>query len=241
MPLLYHLEEVVKTRVDNNLQFRLRIPDLKISKGEKIALIGESGSGKSTLLDILAMVLSPSSAEQFQFVPPKGATCDLKKIWRQHDQNRLSDLRREHIGYILQTGGLLPFLTVRQNIMLPRTLLGVADDKSIEFMADVLGIKRQLDKLPGALSVGERQRVAIARTLAHHPSIVFADEPTASLDPVNAAKTMTLLTELIDVLDITMIIASHDWQYMDKLGLRCLKQTFKHSHDGALIESIFTG
>ncbi len=241
MPLLYHLEEVIKIRVDNHMEFRLNIPDLKIYKGEKIALIGVSGSGKSTLLDILAMVLSPSSAQLFHFTSPAGATFDLKKIWQQHDQNQLSDLRREHIGYILQTGGLLPFLTVRQNIMLPRTLLDVDDDQSIEFMADVLGIRRQLDKRPGALSVGERQRVAIARTLAHHPSIVFADEPTASLDPINADKTMTLLTELIDVLDITMIIASHDWQYMEKLGLRCLRQTFKQSHDGALIESIFTG
>ncbi len=241
MALLYDLEGVVKTRVDNGLQFRLNIPDLKIAKGEKIALIGESGSGKSTLLDILAMVLSPTSAGRFFFIPPKGGAFDLKKIWQEHDQNRLSDLRREHIGYILQTGGLLPFLTVRQNIMLPRTLLGVEDDQSIEFMSDVLGIKRQLDKLPGALSVGERQRVAIARTLAHHPSIVFADEPTASLDPVNAAKTMTLLTELLDVLDITMIIASHDWRYMDKLGLRCLKQSFRQSSDNTLIESTFTG
>jgi putative ABC transport system ATP-binding protein len=104
---------------------------------------------------------------------------------------------------------------------------------------DGLGIKRQLDKLPASLSVGERQRVAIARALAHRPSIVIADEPTASLDPLTAQKTMALFVRLTEELGLTLIVASHDEWLLNRLGLRQLTQRFRESRDGAIVESEF--
>ena len=84
-------------------------------------------------------------------------------------QSRLSQIRKQHIGYVLQSGGLLPYLTVRENIELPRKLLNLPDDDSITSISKVLGIERQLDKLPGLLSAGERQRASFARALSHRP------------------------------------------------------------------------
>jgi putative ABC transport system ATP-binding protein len=220
--------------------FRLVVPRLEIAAGDKIALVGQSGCGKSTLLDMLAMVLCPSGAETFQFLPNGNPPTDITKIWEHRDLNRLSDLRKRHIGYIMQTGGLLPFLTVRENIGLSRRLLAKPADDTMDVLARELGIGRQLDKLPGFLSAGERQRVAIGRALAHRPSIVIADEPTASLDPITAKNTMTLLMSLVDGFGVTLIVASHDWAQIDALGLRKIPHLTSKKTGGNLIESVVT-
>jgi hypothetical protein len=102
------------------------------------------------------------------------------------------------MGYVLQTGGLFPFLSVRDNIGLTRQGLGLPVKDAVEMVAKRLDIGRHLEKLPGQLSVGERQRVAIARAMAHEPSVVIADEPTASLDPINAEEIMGMFTSLVD-------------------------------------------
>jgi putative ABC transport system ATP-binding protein len=98
---------------------------------------------------------------------------------------------------------------VRRNIELPRLLLGLALDRVAEELAEKLGIAAQLDKLPSALSVGQRQRAAIGRALAHEPPIVIADEPTAAIDPLNAQRIMALLVDLVDALGVTLILATH--------------------------------
>ncbi|MCU7856073.1 MAG: ABC transporter ATP-binding protein, partial [Candidatus Thiodiazotropha sp. (ex Lucinoma borealis)] len=191
--LIYHLRDVEKTREAEGTAFRLRVPSLQIALGEKIALIGESGCGKSTLLDMLSMTLRPSGIGSFRFRPARGAEpVDISDLWRKKQLNQLGDLRRLRIGYVMQTGGLLPYLTVRENINLSRRLLDMQDDGLVDELAGDLGIRRHLDKLPYMLSVGERQRVAIGRALAHRPSIVIADEPTASLDPIAAERIMSL-------------------------------------------------
>jgi len=239
--LIYHLRDVVKAREAEGAAFRLRVPSLQIALGEKIALIGESGCGKSTLLDMLAMILRPSEAGSFRFRPERGDTpMDISELWGRRKLNKLGDLRKQCIGYVMQTGGLLPYLSVRDNMNLSRRLLGMPNDGTVEALAKHLGIERHMNKLPGLLSAGERQRVAIGRALAHRPSIVIADEPTASLDPIAAERIMSLFIELVEELNITVIIASHAWRHIERLGLRRLSHQSQRLKDGTT-ESIVTG
>jgi putative ABC transport system ATP-binding protein len=118
-----------------------------------------------------------------------------------------------------QTGGLFAFLRVRDNIALPRRLLGLKDDGTVGHLAERLGVADHLRKKPSALSVGQRQRVAIARALAHGPALVLADEPTASVDPATADIVMALLLEQAALNGAAVVIASHDWTRLQKLGL----------------------
>lgn len=240
--LIYHLRDVIKTREAEGAAFRLRVPSMQIALGEKIALIGESGCGKSTLLDMLSMTLRPTEIGSFRFRPERGADpVDISELWRKKQLNRLGDLRRLRIGYVMQTGGLLPYLTVRENINLSRRLLDMADDGLVDELAGDLGIRRHLDKLPHMLSVGERQRVAIGRALAHRPAIVIADEPTASLDPIAAERIMSLFIELVDELHITVILASHAWRHINRLGLRHLEHHTHREADGSMTETVVSG
>ena len=241
MPSVYRLRDVIKVRASQGATFRLRVPRLDIAAGERIALVGESGCGKSTLLDLLVMVLQPTQARAFRFVPQAGTDCDIPDLWETRQRNRLSELRKRHIGYVMQTGGLLPFLSVRDNINLSRRLLSLSDDGTVGQLADALGISRHLDKLPALLSVGERQRVAIARALAHRPAIVVADEPTASVDPLTAQRIMVLFLSLAEELGTTVIVASHNLQLVESAGLRRIEQTFAKSTGADVTESIFSG
>ena len=239
MGIVYRLKNVVKSRALDSIGFRLIVPSIEIKAGECVALVGASGSGKSTLLDMLAMVLSPDFAWIFELVSKDSECTDIAAAWKRRDQNRLSEVRKRHIGYVLQTGGLLPYLTVRENIMLSRRLLNMKEDDTGDTLVHALGIRRHLDKLPGLLSVGERQRVAFARALAHRPSIVIADEPTATLDPITARRLTAAVMELVKELKITLITASHDWAHVYNLNFRSLHQESREKEDGRLIESIF--
>ncbi len=240
--LVYYVRDVVKTREAEGVAFRLKVPSLQIAMGEKIALVGESGCGKSTLLDILAFILKPSSVGAFRFRPERdGEPLDMDAYWKSGKLNQLGDLRKRYLGYVMQTGGLLPYLTVRENMDLCRSVLGLKHDGTIEHLAEQLGIAKHLNKLPDALSTGERQRVAIGRALAHRPSIVIADEPTASLDPYAAQKIMSHFMELVDELNITVILASHAWRHIKELGLRRLHHRTVRSQDKNLTETIVSG
>ncbi len=246
--LIYHLRDVIKTRESEGVAFRLNVPSLQIAQGEKIALIGESGCGKSTLLDMLSFILQPSEVGSFRFRPKHSGkkkkddeTLDIKRYWDRGKQNTLGDLRRHHIGYVMQTGGLLPYLSVRENINLSRHVLGMKNNGAVDRLAKELGIHHHLNKLPEDLSTGERQRVAIGRALAHNPSIVIADEPTASVDPFAAEKIMSLFLELVEERQITVIVASHAWQHIKRLELRRLSHHTRRSEDGSVTETIVKG
>ncbi|MCC6471111.1 MAG: ATP-binding cassette domain-containing protein [Alphaproteobacteria bacterium] len=219
---MYRLEGVRKDWQSAGTRFTLDIPSLAVARGEKIALVGESGSGKSTLLDLLALILRPSEAASFAFQPNGAAPVAVGDAWAEGRSDALVRLRARHIGYVLQTGGLLPYLSVRDNIALPRRVLGLGDDGTVDALAEELGLKRHLAKRPGALSVGERQRVAVARALAHRPAIAVADEPTASVDPMNATRILDLFVKLVEGFGATAILATHDAGVVDRLGLRRL-------------------
>lgn len=239
MSIIYSLKNVVKNRLVDEAGFRLHVPNIEIREQENIALVGHSGCGKSTLLDMLALALRPDEAEEFTLTTSDGASQDLGLLWKKNKQNKLSLIRKQHIGYVLQQGGLLPYLTVRENIDLPRRLMNLPQDDSTRSLAKVMGIQRQLDKLPGLLSAGERQRVAFTRALSHRPSILLADEPTASLDPITARKIMAVVMELVKGLKITMITASHDWAHVYKMDLRIMHQEAEVIEDGNVYQSTF--
>lgn len=161
-------------------------------------------------------MLRPQQAEQFRL-----AQHDVAALWAQQQHARLAALRGQHIGYILQTGGLLPFLTVRDNIRLSCDLLGLARNTAHEQqLIKVLGLGRLLEKKPAALSIGERQRVAIARALAHMPRLILADEPTASLDPTHSVRVMELLLHIARALSVGILVVSHDWDLLSRFDVR---------------------
>jgi putative ABC transport system ATP-binding protein len=124
---------------------------------------------------------------------------------------------------------------------LSRSVLGLRKSDTVETLATELGIARHLDKLPETLSVGERQRVAIGRALSHEPSIVIADEPTASVDPFAAEKIMSLFLGLAEERNITVVVASHAWRHIKRLGLRRLAHHTHRSKDGRTTETVVNG
>lgn len=195
--------------------FRLEVPALTLERGQAVAVTGPSGCGKSTLLDLLGLVLRPDDGGTFVF-----DGTDIASLWKRGDAGALAGLRAGRIGYVLQTGGLLPFLPVRDNIGLSLKLLRAQDDGLLELLIQTLGLGALLDKMPRALSIGERQRVAIARALAHRPALILADEPTSSLDPTNADTVMRLLLQLVSSLDISAVVVSHDWELMRRFDVR---------------------
>lgn len=185
--------------------FLLRLPRFRLDSGEAIAVTGPSGAGKSTLLDLLALALKPDAAEAFAL-----AGHDAAALWRAGAADALASLRAAHLGYVLQQGGLLPFLSVRENILLPQRLAGRLDPARVEELAARLDISDQLAKKPAALSVGQRQRAAIARALAHRPAIVLADEPTASVHPEMADTVLALLAATARDSGAALVLATHD-------------------------------
>lgn len=228
-----------KTFSAGGTRFTLSIPRLDIARGAKLAFIGESGLGKSTLLELLAMILKPSGGGQFSFRPQAdGTPHDVAAIWQTRGADLLGRLRSRHIGYVLQYGGLLPYLSVRSNIELPRELLGLPREGIAERLADKLGILQQLDKLPAELSVGQRQRVAIARALAHQPSIVIADEPTAAVDSVNAERIVALLVELAGELGVTLVLASHAQELMRQAGFTLVEHRMSAADERSMTVTV---
>lgn len=217
----------------------LSVPRLDVARGARIALIGESGSGKSTLLELLAMILRPTRSGTFRFHPQPGTEAfDVAAGWRGNEADAFGRVRSRFIGYVLQYGGLLPYLTVRRNIELPRRLLDLPLGAAAEDLASRLGIGAQLDKLPAELSVGQRQRAAIARALAHDPPIVIADEPTAAIDPVNSERIIRLLVGLTEELGVTLILATHAQELVRQAGFTIVGHRIDAADESTMTVSV---
>jgi putative ABC transport system ATP-binding protein len=181
----------------------LRGVSLSVSAGEVVFLVGPSGSGKTTLLSILGCILTPDSGR----VEVLGA--EVSRL----DVRQLTAFRRQHLGFIFQSFNLFPTLSALDNIRLALTMRGVPLRTATQQAADLLnqmGLWHRCHLRPSHLSTGECQRVAIARALADCPSVLFADEPTASLDAENGRAVMTLLTRLARERGVTLVTVTHD-------------------------------
>jgi putative ABC transport system ATP-binding protein len=198
--------------------FELFVDRLEVGPGEAVALVGPSGSGKSTLLELLALARRPDSLKMIAIEPEDGKRIDIGQLWQKGDGDRLTALRARFFGYVLQQGGLLPFLTAGRNIALSQQILGQSDPDLICYLAERLEIGHLLDRLPATLSVGQRQRVAIARALAHRPCILLADEPTASVHPTLADGILETLLEHSAESSMALVVATHDQERFSRHG-----------------------
>jgi putative ABC transport system ATP-binding protein len=169
--------------------------------GQFTAIMGPSGSGKSTLMHILAGLDRPTSGSVVV------DDVDLGTL----DDRRLTDLRRDRIGFVFQAFNLLPVLNARENILLPLDIAGrKPEDGWFERLVETVGIADRLTHRPAELSGGQQQRVAIARALASRPAVVFADEPTGNLDSAASEEVLGLLRRSVDEFGQTVIMVTHD-------------------------------
>jgi putative ABC transport system ATP-binding protein len=212
------LEQVRKRRAADDRVFELTVERLALAPGERLAVVGQSGSGKSTLLDLAGLALAPDGARTFR-LEADGVTADVGQLWRARDLEALAALRARHFGYVVQSGALLPFLSVEDNVHLPLSLTGRRDRERVRDLLARLGIASLGRVLPERLSFGQRQRVAVARALAHRPDFLLADEPTASLDPDNARRVMEALLELTAAEGSALLLVSHDLDLLDDFRL----------------------
>ncbi|GGC40157.1 ABC transporter ATP-binding protein [Siccirubricoccus deserti] len=202
--------------------FRITVPEFTLSAGDRVAVVGPSGAGKSTFLAILALALRPDRAAALLLRRGLGGPLvDAGRLWGRGDEAGLAALRAGAIGYVPQTAGLLPFLTLRRNIQLTQELAGRPDPGLVEALAARLEIGGALDRLPGQVSVGQRQRAAVARALAHRPAVVLADEPTASVHPSQADEVLRLLRDTAEA-GAAVLLSTHDLPRAAAAGLALL-------------------
>ncbi len=174
--------------------------DLRVGPGECVAVMGPSGSGKSTLLALLGGLERASS----------GTVEVLGTDWSTLSSEGRARFRRQHIGFVFQDLGLLPFLTAAENVAFGTGLSDAAVTLNPRQVLEHLGLTTQLDRLPDQLSGGERGRVAIGRGLAHKPQLVLGDEPTGSLDSKSSNLVITHFLKAIRGLKATAVVVTHD-------------------------------
>jgi putative ABC transport system ATP-binding protein len=226
----YALEtkSVIKTyQSDSGTIYAVDDVSLQVSAGEFVALVGPSGSGKTTMLSMLAALLQPSSGQ---------ILLDGQDLAGMNDRARVA-MRREKIGFTFQANNLIPYLNAVENVEYMLRLNNKLDKagklRARELLAR-LGLAERLNNLPGQMSGGQQQRVAIARALIHNPSLVLADEPTASLDTERAYQVVETFAGLIHEQKRAGIMVTHDLRmcaYVDRV---------LQMRDGKLV-NIYTG
>ncbi len=197
------LENVTKIYMSNVKTVALRDINLTIDEGEFLAILGPSGSGKSTLLSIIGTLDRPTTGKVYIYDK------DVTTL----DDNEVSKIRNEYIGFVFQNFNLISRLTVLENVELPLIARGVSKTKREEIAMEALklvGLNGYYKKRPNELSGGQQQRVAIARALAQNPKILLADEPTGNLDSVNAKNIMEIFKKVNDNFNTTVIVVTHD-------------------------------
>jgi putative ABC transport system ATP-binding protein len=201
--------------------------NLDIASGEWIAIMGESGSGKSTLLTVMGALNSPSRGKY------RVDKIDVYAL----DQEERADFRRNTLGFVFQSFHLIPYLTVRENVMLPLTPVRIKEKEKRTQAEEALGrvgLAAKGDRLPSQISGGEQERVAIARALVNKPSLLLADEPTGNLDTKTTREVMNLLKE-VNSDGMTIIMVTHNPECAQYAG-RILRLS-----DGLLVEEETNG
>ncbi|WP_141904872.1 ABC transporter ATP-binding protein [Lysinibacillus sp. Y5S-8] len=213
---LFTIDEVRKTFKNGEVEEEiLKGINLSLKEGEITALVGASGSGKSTLLTIAAG-LQPATDGQVFFEEQNLTTMSTEQVRK---------LRASKFGFVFQFAHLVPFLTVEEQLLL---MLDVAESRlkkyeqqhEVKHLLQLVGMAHRKTAYPSSLSGGEKQRVAIARAIIHQPKVLFADEPTASLDSQRSKEIMLLLRELTKTLKITTLMVTHDEEmlaYADRI------------------------
>ncbi len=200
--MLLQIRGITKTFAGPKRRVILKGIDLELAAGDYVAIMGESGVGKSTLLNLIAGLDRPDAGE---IRVDDILLFDL-------DDDALTRLRGERMGFVFQAFHILPYLSVYQNVELPLRLLRAArrdmHARTLEMLRAV-GLEERAHSMPRELSGGEMQRVAIARALVHSPRLVMADEPTGNLDPESAAQVLALLREQVKANDAAGILVTH--------------------------------
>ncbi|AKJ67876.1 ABC transporter ATPase [Pandoraea thiooxydans] len=175
---------------------------LRVARGQSVAIVGASGSGKSTLLGLLAGL----------DLPTHGTVRLLEQSLGELDEEGRAALRRKQVGFVFQSFQLMPHLTALENVMLPLELLGDAHDVQARatHLLERVGLASRLSHYPKQLSGGEQQRVALARAFVSEPAILFADEPTGSLDTATGEKVIDLMFAMNRASGATLVLVTHD-------------------------------
>jgi putative ABC transport system ATP-binding protein len=179
----------------------LRGVSLQVESGQLVAVMGPSGSGKSTLMHILAGLDKPTT----------GSVAIAGTEITTLDDNSMTRLRREHIGFVFQFFNLLPMLSAEENVALPLTIAGEKPEREwLERLLSQTGLDDRRSHRPSELSGGQQQRVAIARALVSRPTILFADEPTGNLDSKTGGEILDLMRESVDAYGQTTVMVTHE-------------------------------
>ena len=193
----------------------LRGVDLRIGKGELVALLGPSGSGKSTMLQAIGLLEGGFSGS----IKLDGEEVSAAGVDRQ------TEIRRQKLGFVYQFHHLLPDFDALENVILPQLIADVAPDAALDratYLLTQLGLSERLQHRPSKLSGGEQQRVAVARALANRPKLVLADEPTGNLDGRNAEQVFELMLQLNREHGTSLVIVTHDLRLASRMDRVCL-------------------
>ena len=190
--------------------------DLTIDRGEVVSIVGKSGAGKTTLLQILGTLERPDEQQNKSSKQQNNKTTSLYinnvDVLKLKDRE-LSDFRNRHIGFVFQFHQLLPEFSALENVMMPALIAGIPNSKARcrgQELLDFLGLSERASHRPAELSGGEKQRVAVARALMNQPDVIFADEPSGSLDLQNKQELHQLFFDLRKEFNQTFVIVTHD-------------------------------
>ena len=200
---MFRLQDVTKTYHRRGEQVvAFQAASLEIAAGDYLAIVGASGSGKTTLLSMLGGMLSPDAGRVW---------VDNRSIYECSVPQRAA-IRRDKLGFVFQTFNLVPYMSAVENVQVPLYLAGIAPAVQRQRAAELLervGLEDRLHHKPSELSVGQQQRVALARTLANSPPVILADEPTGNLDPQSRERVLEFFAELHRE-GRTIVVVTHD-------------------------------